>query len=168
MLKERDETIAKLQEEVVQANDSADPGTGDDTTTGEPEDLTSRDSGGDHTVEGPTKETELMQTMTELLKAQRKAMEAQVQATAVQHLPRLCPYSGEKEQDEDDGFERWLELFKERAKLAGWSSEQRLYQLKLLLVKNAGQVFRLLAKDDQSDYDKATQALHRRFRRVDV
>ena len=95
-------------------------------------------------------------------------MQAQVQAAAVQHLPRLNPYSGEKEQDEDDGFERWLELFEERAKLAGWSSEQRLYQLKLLLVKNAGQVFRLLAKEDRSDYDKATQALRKRFKRVDI
>ena len=44
----------------------------------------------------------------------------------------------------DDGFERWLERFQERAKFVGWSEEEQLYQLKLNLDKTALEVFRML------------------------
>ena len=47
-----------------------------------------------------------MQTMTKLLQAQTQAMAAQALATAVHHLPL---YTGEKEQAQDEGFDRWLE-----------------------------------------------------------
>ena len=50
------------------------------------------DAGGE-TTESPT----LMQTMTKLLQAQTQAMAAQALATAVNHLPPLPLYTGEKE-----------------------------------------------------------------------
>ena len=34
---------------------------------------------------------------------------------------------------DDDNFDRWIEHFEERAKLAGWTEEQRVYQLKVHL-----------------------------------
>ena len=55
-----------------------------------------------------------------------QAMAAQAFATAVHHLPPLPLYTGEKEQAEDEGFERWLERFEA---LAGWIPEQKLHQL---------------------------------------
>ena len=36
---------------------------------------------------------------------------------------------------EDDKFDRWIELFEERAQLAKWSKEHRLCQLKVHLEK---------------------------------
>ena len=50
-----------------------------------------------------------MQTMTKLLQAQTQAMAAQALATAVHHLPSLPLYTGEKEQAQYEGFDRWLE-----------------------------------------------------------
>ena len=62
---------------------------------------------------GTTEPLTLMQTMTKLLQAQKQAMVAQALATAVHHLPPLPLYTGEKEQAEDEGFDRWLERFEE-------------------------------------------------------
>ena len=121
------------------------------------------DAGGE-TTESPT----LMQTMTKLLQAQTQAMAAQALATAVHHLPPLPLYTGEKEQAEDEGFDRWLERFEERSALAGWTAEQKLHQLKLLLDKTAREVFRSLPEDERSNYDKATQSLKKWFRTGDI
>ena len=79
-------------------------------------------------------------------------MAAQALATEVHHLP-----TGE-EQAEDEGFDHWLEHFKERSALAGWTSEQKLRQLNLLLDKRAREVFRSLPEDERSNYDKAAQS----------
>ena len=49
-----------------------------------------------------------------------------------QSFPPLPAFTGESE---EDNFERWLESFEDRAKVAGWSSEQSLYQLKCHLSK---------------------------------
>ena len=106
--------------------------------------------------------------MTQLLQAQTQAMAAQALATAVQHLPPLPSYTGEKEQADDDGFDRWLERFEERSALASWSAEQKLHQLKLLLDKTAREVFRTLPEEEQSSYDKATQALKKWFWTGDI
>ena len=56
----------------------------------------------------------------------------------------------------DNGFERWLERFQERAKFAGWSKEQ-LYQLKLHLDKIALKVFWILPERKRSVFDSAIQ-----------
>ena len=79
--------------------------------------------------------------MTKLLQAQTQVMAAQVLATAVHYLPPLPLYTGEKEQTENEGFDRWLEHFEEPSALAGWTAEQKLHQVKLLLDKTAREVF---------------------------
>ena len=109
-----------------------------------------------------------MQTMTKLLQVQTQAMAAQALATAVHHLPPLPLYTGEKEQAEDEGFDRWLERFEERSALAGWTAEQKLHQLKLLLDRTAREVFRSLPEEERSSYDKATQSLKKWFRTGDI
>ena len=83
-------------------------------------------SAGTSTGIGPVEEGShsLVVTMSRLLKAHTEAIAAQTQAAAAQHLPPLKPYSGEGKQIEDDGLDRWLEQFEERAKIAGWSAAQ--------------------------------------------
>ena len=59
-----------------------------------------------------------------------------------------------------DAFDHWFKCFEERNKLAGWSSERKLCQLKLLLDKTADRVFHMLSETDCASYEKATQGLH--------
>ena len=106
--------------------------------------------------------------MTTLLKAHTEAIAAQTKATAAQHLPPLKAFTGEGKQVEVDGFERWIEQFEERAKVAGWSIEQQLHQLKLLLEKTALRVLRALPDTDQNRYQKVVDALRVRFKAVDI
>ena len=110
----------------------------------------------------------LLEKVTELLKAQAKAMTAQAQAAAVQHLPAFHCYTGEDDQTDDEVFDRWLERFKEHAKLAGWSNEQKLCYLKLHLDKTALQVFCMLPESERKSYDEAIKALKKRFRQIDI
>ena len=113
-------------------------------------------------------ESLLVATMTRLLEAHTEAIAAQTQATAAQHLPPLKAFTGEGKQMEEDGFERWIEQFEERAKVAGWSTEQKLHQIKLLLEKTALRVLRALPDTDQSQYQKVVDALRARFKAVDI
>ena len=59
-------------------------------------------------------------------------------------------------------------LLRQTTALAGWTSEQKLHQLKLLLDKTAGEVFLFLPEDERSNYDKATQSLKKWFRTGDI
>ena len=52
--------------------------------------------------------TSFTETITRLLKTYTKAIAAQTQETAAQHLPPLKPYTGEGKQIEEDGFDRWI------------------------------------------------------------
>ena len=113
-------------------------------------------------------DTSLMATMAKLLQAQTEAIAAQTQAAAAQHLPPLKSFTGENMEVEEKTFDRWLELFEERAKLAGWSSAQSLHQLKLLLDKTALKAFRTFSPDDREDYHRPTAALRHRFKLVDI
>ena len=58
--------------------------------------------------------------------------------------------------------------FDERAHLAKWSDEVKLYQLKVHLDKTASHVFRMFSTDEKSGYKKAADALRKRFRPVDI
>ena len=69
----------------------------------------------------------VMETFSRFLKVQTDAIFAQTKATAVRNLPALATYSGENEDVDGDGFERWLEMFKERAAFAGRSDSEQLY-----------------------------------------
>ena len=91
----------------------------------------------------------LFESMAKLLTAQTEMLAAQAQVTAVQGFPPLPQFSGENLQSEEDGFEHWIELFEERAGLAGWSKDQRLYQLKVHLQCAALQVFRMMPEQER-------------------
>lgn len=148
-------------------------GPGDGSTT---ETTSHTDTSGDTTghtesateTGSETGHSALLEKVTELLKAQTEAMTAQAQAAAVQHLPAFHCYTGEDDQTDDEVFDRWLERFEERAKLAGWSNEQKLYHLKLHLDKTALQVFRMLPESERKSYDETIKALKKRFRPVDI
>ena len=114
------------------------------------------------------RQTQLMRIVTELLQAQSQAIASRAQAVAVQHLPSPSSYTGEGDQARDDTFDHWFEHFEERAKLAGWNSEQKFCKLKLLLDTTAHCVFRTLSETEHASYEQATQALQRRFRPVDI
>ena len=115
-----------------------------------------------------TDPTTLVATMTRLLQAQTEAIAAQTQATAAQHLPPLETFTGEGMETEEKTFDRWIELFEERAKVAGWGPAQQLHQLKFLLDKTALKAFRTFPVDDRGDYDRAVAALRERFKLVDI
>ena len=87
---------------------------------------------------------------------------------SVQNLPGLSCYTGEGVDATDGGFDHWLERFHERAVFAGWSSEEKLYQLKAHLDKTALNVFRMLPDQDRVTFDTAVSALKKRFRPADI
>ena len=53
---------------------------------------------------------------------------AMTKAASVQSLPPLDRFTGEGSQADDDSIDRWLERFDERAHLAEWSDEVKLYK----------------------------------------
>ena len=56
----------------------------------------------------------------------------------------------------------------DNTKIAGWSEAQQLHQLKLLLEKTALLVFQMLPDEDRTSYQRVTEALHARFKTVDI
>lgn len=139
-----------------------------------PTDVSGHTSSIDATAEMKESATEtkesagLLATMAKLLKAQTDAIEAQTQVAASQHLPPLRSFTGEGIQTEEKTFERWLELFEERAQLACWGPAQRLHHLKFLLERTALKAFRSLEVQDREDYDRAIAALRKRFKSVEI
>ncbi len=89
----------------------------------------------------------VMETVTKLLKVQTDVM-AQTRAVAVQNLPGLPYFTGEGTGDTGNGFDRWLERFRERAEFARWTAEEQLYQLKVHLDKTAVDVLQMLPDHD--------------------
>ena len=95
-------------------------------------------------------------------------MAMQASAVAAQNLPPMPRFTGEDIQSDNDNFDRWIEHFEERAKLAGWTEEQRVYQLKVHLEKIALQAFQMLPEGDKTSYTAAVEALKKRFQPVDI
>ena len=149
-------------------------GGGDRTSTREsaggsttpPPSSTSTDAAPGSTEEPRT--ATIVETMTSFLKAQADAMAAHARATAAQQLPALPPYTGEGKHAADDGFERWVERFRERAKVAGWTPEHQLYQLKSHLDRTARDVFRMIPEPERDTLEKAIGALGKRFKPKDI
>lgn len=110
----------------------------------------------------------LMESMAKLLQAQTQMLAAQAQAVTAQGFPPLKRFSGENISSDDDSFERWLEQLEERARIASWSQDQQLYQLKMHLEGTALQVFRMLPEKERKTYDDAVQKLKKRFRPIDI
>ena len=71
-------------------------------------------------------------------------MEAQVQAMAAHSVPPLRKFSGESINTDEGSVDRWIEQFEERAHVAGWSEEQKLFPLKAHLEKIAEHTFPML------------------------
>ena len=126
------------------------------------------DTHGDGGTESATGQTELMHSVTDLIRAQTRAMIAQAQVASLQSLPPLPCYSGEGNQGDDEGIDRWLEQFEERACLAGWADETKLCQLKLHLEKTAAQAFKMFPASQRTSYPSAVESLRKRFRPIDI
>ena len=86
----------------------------------------------------------VIQSVTRLLEAQTQVV---AKAMIAQSFKPLSMFSGE---NEEEPFERWLETFEDRVVVAGWTPEQKLYQLKSHLQGTALQVFRLLVQTSLS------------------
>ena len=112
--------------------------------------------------------TDVVTTMARLLQAQTDAMAAQAKAVAVQNLPSLSCYAGEGSDVVDDGYDKWVQKFRERAKFASWSAEDQLYQFKLHLDKTAMAVFRMLPDAESNNVETAITALGERFKPRDI
>ena len=77
-------------------------------------------------------------------------------------------FTGENIKTEDEGFDKWFELFEERAQFAGWKPEQKLYQLKVHLDKTAQQIVKMMPDDERKSFDKVVDHLKKRFRPIDI
>ena len=111
---------------------------------------------------------ELIQQFTQLVQTQSAMVAAQTRAMSAQSLPPVPTYSGEGEQSLEDGFERWIEQFEERARLAGWSEDLRRYHLKMRLGKTAFQTYRLLPEDVKASYSATVSVLRSKLKPVDI
>ena len=100
----------------------------------------------------------------QLFETQSLMFTAQMQAAS---LPPLRTFDGQSDGD-DEEFDLWLERFEERAKLAKWTDETKLCQLRLHLSKVAGQALQMLPKEDKSSYSRAIASLKKRFRSVEI
>ena len=111
---------------------------------------------------------DLVHSMTQLMQAQTSMLTAHAQAVAMQSLPSLPPFNGEDNIGDEDNFDKWLELLEERGRLAGWSEEQYLCQLRAHLTRTAQQIFRMLKEEERKSYSAAVAALKKRFRPIDI
>ena len=116
------------------------------------------------TVDRSTSSATGTDIIVKLFESQSQLIAAQVQAAT---LPPLASFDGQSG-DDDTEFERWLEKFEERAKLAKWTPETKLCQLRLHLSKLAEQAYLMLSKDVRSNYDQVIVALKKRFRSVEI
>jgi len=127
-------------------------------------DSTERSSSCSSGEQGGTGDGVLIQQLTQLVQTQTAMVAAQTRAMSAQSLPPIPTYSGEGE----EGFERWIDQFEERARLAGWTDDLRSYHLKMRLSKNAFQTYRLLPEDVKASYSATVRALKSKFKPIDI
>ena len=113
-------------------------------------------------VAGPATGDGVIQSVARLLEAQTQVVAKAMVAHSFQPLTK---FNGE---NDEEPFERWLETFDDRAKVVGWTTEQKLYQLKSHLHGTALQSFRLFDSADKSEYSRAVAAMKKRFALVDI
>ena len=105
----------------------------------------------------------LIQSMSKFLQAQTNMLLAQAQAVAIQGLPPMKKFSGEFSDHEEDGFDKWCEVFEERTHLAGWTEE-----LKVHFEHTALQVFNMIPESSRKVYLEVSECLKKRFKPVDI
>ena len=110
----------------------------------------------------------IVQSIAQLIRNQTDMVAAQAKAISAQSLPPLVHFSGEVTKSVEDGFDKWLEQFEERAKQVGWSDEHKKYHLKMLLDKAAFQTFKLLPDSVKVSYTDTVEALKKIFQLVDI
>ena len=92
----------------------------------------------------------------------------QASGSLLQGLPTLPLFTGENIKTEEEGFDKWFELFEERALFAGWKPQQKLYQLKVHLANTAQQIVKIIPDNDRKSFDKVVAHLKKRFRPIDI
>ena len=125
-------------------------------------------AGGVHGPSTGSSDGDIVSTMAQLLKAQTNAMAAQAKAVVIQNLPPLLCYTGEGDDVVEDGYDKWVEKFGERARFAGSSNEDQLYQFKLHLDRTALDVFRMLPPTDSGDIERVIASMNKRFKPSDI
>ena len=129
---------------------------------------TASGSGPTSQPQSSTSDNSLMHSIAQLVKTQTDIMVAQTQAMSAQSLPPIPHFSGEGNQSGEESFDRWLEQFEERSKLAGWTEEHKRYHLKMSLDRSAFQTYRLLPKTVQASYTETIAALKKHFQPIDI
>ena len=115
-----------------------------------------------------TASSEMMQQVTELLQAQKEMMVTQLKAIATNSVPPLKMFAGDDIYTEEGSFERWIELFEDRARAAGWTESHKLFQLKSYLEKTALHVVRMMPATERDKYDSVVATLRKRFQSLDI
>ena len=87
---------------------------------------------------------------------------------AAQIVPPLRKFGGENINTDEGSVDRWIEQFEERARVAGWSDPQKLFQLKAHLEKMAEHTVHMLPTEEKTSYDKVVLALKKRFSSIDI
>ena len=131
-----------------------------DELTAKCDDLSSRETTARAEAARATKEhTEVVRSIERYLEKQTQILEVQASGSLLQGLPPLPVFTGENIKTEDEGFDKWFELFEERAQFAGWKPEQKLYRLKVHLDKTAQQIVKMMPDDERKSFDKVVDHL---------
>ena len=92
----------------------------------------------------------------------------QASGSLLQGLPTLPLFTGENIKTEEEGFDKWFELFEERALFAGWKPERKLYRLEVHLANTAQKIVKMTPDYDRKSFDKVVAHLKKRFRPIDI
>ena len=110
----------------------------------------------------------LIESMAKLLKAKTEMLAAQAQATVARGSPLCLAFRARTSSPRMIGLSAELSPLRSEHPLAGWSKDQRLYQLKVHLERTALQVFCVMPEQERKDYDTAVKKLKERFQPVDI
>ena len=95
-------------------------------------------------------------------------LEAQASGSLLHGLTPLPIFTGENIKREDEGFDKWFELFEEHTQFTGWKPEQKLYRLKVQLDKTAQQIVKMMPDDERKSFEKVVAHLKKRFHPINI
>ncbi len=120
---------------------------------------------GSLTGSGPSS---LQSVFQDFLESQAQLLAMQTNALSEQSAPPLLSFTGEDVEAEANSFERWLDMFEERATVLSWTDELKGYHTKQHLAGTALQVFELLPPAKCSSYGQLIESLKDRFKPIDI